>query len=207
MTPARPATESGSPPFIGLTGSVAAGKSEALAALDRLGAATLSADAIVHELLGTERLRDVLVARWGQDVAPDGLVDRNRVGAIVFERPDELAWLEGVLHPLVGERVVAWRQSLPPGVPAAVVEVPLLFETGLERIFDATLAVVASDAARAERGAARGTASLDERVSRQLPQEEKAARATYVISNDGSLDELEQELGRLLEQVAAGSAA
>jgi dephospho-CoA kinase len=206
MTPARPATESGAPPFIGLTGSVAAGKSEALAALERLGAATLSSDAIVHELLGTERLRDVLVARWGEDVAPDGVVDRDRVGAIVFERPDELAWLEGALHPLVGERVVAWRQSLPPDLPAAVVEVPLLFETGLERIFDATVAVVASDAARVERAAARGTGSLDERVSRQLPQDEKAARATYVISNNGSLAELEQQLRRVLGEVASGSA-
>jgi dephospho-CoA kinase len=207
MTPARPAAEPGAPPFIGLTGSVAAGKSEALAALTRLGAATLSSDAVVHELLGTERLRDVLVARWGDDVAPNGVVDRSRVGAIVFERPDELAWLEGVLHPLVGERVVAWRESLNPEVPAAVVEVPLLFETGLERIFDATIAVVASEATRTERAAARGTGSLDERVSRQLPQDEKAARATYVVRNDGSLAELEEELRRLLDGLAAGSAA
>jgi dephospho-CoA kinase len=205
MTPARPAAEPGAPPFIGLTGSVAAGKSEALAALARLGAATLSADAIVHELLGTERVRDVLVARWGEEVAPDGTVDRNRVGAIVFERPTELAWLEGVLHPLVGERVVAWRESLAPDVPAGVVEVPLLFETGLERIFDATIAVVASEATRTERAGARGTASLDERVSRQLPQDEKASRATYVVRNDGSLAELEQELERLLSQVATGA--
>jgi dephospho-CoA kinase len=207
MTPARPATEPGAPPFIGLTGSVAAGKSEALAALERLGAATLSSDAVVHELLGTERLRDVLVARWGQGVAPHGVVDRNRVGAVVFERPGELAWLEGALHPLVGERVVAWRESLPPDVPAAVVEVPLLFETGLDAIFDATVAVVASEAARAERAGARGTASLDERESRQLPQEEKAARATYVVRNDSSLAELEEELRAVLEQVTAGSAA
>jgi dephospho-CoA kinase len=205
--PARPATEPDAPPFIGLTGSVAAGKSEALAALERLGAATLSSDAIVHELLGTERVRDVLVARWGEQVAPDGVIDRNRVGAIVFERPEELAWLEGVLHPLVGERVVAWRAGLDSTLPAAVVEVPLLFETGLEGLFDATVAVVAGDATRASRAADRGTASLDERVSRQLPQAEKAARATYVVRNDGSLDELEQELASLLEHVAAGSAA
>jgi dephospho-CoA kinase len=206
MTPARPATEAGAPPFIGLTGSVAAGKTEALAALERLGAATLSSDAVVHELLGTERLRDVLVARWGEEVAPNGVVDRDRVGAIVFERPGELAWLEGVLHPLVGERVVAWRESLPPEVPAAVVEVPLLFETGLDAIFDATVAVVASEESRTERAGARGTASLGERVSRQLPQEEKAARATYVVRNDGSLAELQEELRGVLEQVIAGSA-
>jgi dephospho-CoA kinase len=207
MTPARPATEPGAPPFIGLTGSVAAGKSEALAALERLGAATLSSDAVVHELLGTERLRDVLVARWGENVAPNGEIDRNRVGAIVFERPEELAWLEGVLHPLVGERVVEWRQGLEAGLPAAVVEVPLLFETGLEGLFDATIAVVASESTRAERAEARATASFDDRVSRQLSQEEKASRASYVVRNDGSLAELEEELRRLLSDVAAGSAA
>jgi dephospho-CoA kinase len=125
----------------------------------------------------------------------------------VFERPEELAWLEGVLHPLVGERVVEWRQGLEAGLPAAVVEVPLLFETGLEGLFDATIAVVASESTRAERAEARATASFDDRVSRQLSQEEKASRASYVVRNDGSLAELEEELRRLLSDVAAGSAA
>jgi dephospho-CoA kinase len=203
MTPARPAADAAAPPFIGLTGAVAAGKSEALAALARLGAATLSSDAIVHELLGTERVRDLLVARWGEEVAPNGAVDRARVGAIVFERPEELAWLESVLHPLVGERVVAWRQGLAADLPAAVVEVPLLFETGLEDLFDATIAVVAPADVRAGRAGARGTAALDERVSRQLSQEEKAARATHVVRNDGSLEELEAALAALLPQIAA----
>jgi dephospho-CoA kinase len=208
MTPARPAADAAAPPFIGLTGAVAAGKSEALAALARLGAATLESDAIVRELLGTERVRDLLVARWGEEVAPDGVVDRERVGAIVFERPDQLAWLEAVLHPLVGERVVAWRDGLTGDPPAAVVEVPLLFETGLEKIFDATISVVAPDEVRAERAAARGTTAFDERVSRQLPQSEKAARATHVVRNDGSIEDLEAELARLLPQIAgAGSAA
>jgi len=203
MTPARPAAEAAAPPFIGLTGAVAAGKSEALAALARLGAATLSSDEIVHELLGTERVRDLLVARWGEEVALNGLVDRTRVGAIVFERPEELAWLEAVLHPLVGERVVAWRDDLAADLPAAVVEVPLLFETGLEGLFDATIAVVAPAELRAERAGARGTAAVDERVSRQLSQEEKAARATHVVRNDGSPEELEAALAALLPQIAA----
>ena len=100
-------------PFIGLTGAVAAGKSEALAAFGRLGAETLSSDAIVHELLASEEVASALARRWGDEVAPGGSVDRARVGAIVFERPDELAWLEAHLHPLVGDRVSAWRRSLP----------------------------------------------------------------------------------------------
>ena len=181
--------------------AIAAGKSEALAALDRLGAATLSADAVVHELLGTEGVRDALVERWGGDVAPGGAVDRERVAAIVFERPEELGWLERTLHPLVGERIVAWRDGLGDGTPLAVVEVPLLFESGMEAAFDATISIVAADAVRAERAGVRGTLELEGREARQLSQEEKARRATYVVSNDAGLEELERELERVIDQL------
>jgi dephospho-CoA kinase len=195
---------SGSAPvFIGLTGAIAAGKSEALAAFARRGAATLSSDAIVHELLGREDVRERLVDRWGPEVAPDGTVDRARVGAIVFEQPDELAWLESVLHPLVGERVAAWGDSLPAGTELAMVEVPLLFETGMEKAFDATVAVVAADETRADRAGARAVGDLERRGARQLAQDEKAARATYVVANDGRLDDLEREIARLWPQLLA----
>ncbi len=189
-------------PFIGLTGAIAAGKSEALAALDRLGAATLSADAVVHELLGTERVRELLVERWGDDVAPDGAIDRARVGAIVFADPAELGWLEHTLHPLVGERIAAWREGVGDAALAAVVEVPLLFETGLEPLFDATIAVVAGDELRAERAGARGISELEGRSVRQLSQDEKAARATHVVRNDGGVEDLEAALGSLLAKLA-----
>ncbi len=190
-------------PFIGLTGAVAAGKSEALAAFERLGAATLSSDAIVHQLLGEERVRDLLAGRWGPEVAPDGVVDRGKVGAIVFADPAELAWLERTLHPLVAERTAQWREALPPETPAAVLEVPLLFETGMEKLFDATVAIVAPDELRAERAGARGTSELEARSARQLSQEEKASRATYVVSNAGTLEDLEASLGAILPDVLA----
>jgi dephospho-CoA kinase len=198
-----PDIERPQPAFVGLTGAVAAGKSEALAAFARLGAATLSSDAVTHELLGTSEVRRQLVERWGETVLADGAVDRARVGAIVFERPDELAWLESVLHPLVGERVVAWRQSLPAKTSVAVVEVPLLFEAGMESAFDATVCVVADDSIRARRAGDRGTELLEGRSDRQLSQEEKAARATYVIPNDGSLAELSEQVARLMRSLAA----
>ena len=102
------------PLTIGLTGGIAAGKSEALAAFARLGAATLSSDAVVHELLESEPLRGRLAQRWGTEVVPEGGVDRARIGAIVFADPEELAWLESQIHPLVGDRTVSWLQSLPP---------------------------------------------------------------------------------------------
>jgi dephospho-CoA kinase len=190
--------------FIGLTGAIAAGKSEALAALDRLGAATLSSDRVVHDLLSEERVRDLLVGRWGADVAPGGEVDRGRVAEIVFERPQELGWLEATLHPLVAEEIVSWRAGLPADTRVAVVEVPLLFETDLDGAFDATISVVAPDELRAERAGARGTLDLESRSQRQLSQEEKAARATYVVSNDGSVEDLEAALGELLAEIEEG---
>jgi dephospho-CoA kinase len=188
---------------LGLTGAIAAGKSEALAAFERAGAATLSSDAVVHELLGTERVRDLLVGRWGAEVAPRGEVDRVRVGSIVFERPEELGWLEATLHPLVGEQMVAWRRGLDPAVRVAAIEVPLLFETDLDSVFDATVCVVAPDPLRAERAGARGTLDLESRERRQLSQEEKARRATYVIRNDAGLEQLEERIGALVAELSA----
>jgi dephospho-CoA kinase len=191
------------PLLIGLTGGIAAGKSEALRIFEELGAATVSTDAIVHDLLGTAEVRERLVARWGDEIAPGGEIDRGKVGAIVFERPEELRWLESVLHPLVGERVASWRNELSADVAVGVVEVPLLFEGTMEDVFDATIAISAGDAERERRAAARGTGALEARSGRQLTQAEKAARATYAIDNDGSVAELEAELSRLLSRLEA----
>jgi dephospho-CoA kinase len=193
------------PPFVGLTGGIAAGKSEALAAFERLGAAVLSTDAVVHELLDEPEVRARLVKRWGEEVLADGGIDRGRIGAIVFERPAELAWLEAVLHPLVGERVARWQQSLPDDTPLAVVEVPLLFETGMESGFDATVCVVAPDPTRSARSRERGTALLERRDGRQLSQDEKAERATHVIANDGSLSELDATIADLVPELIASA--
>jgi dephospho-CoA kinase len=193
------------PAFIGLTGGIAAGKSETLAAFERLGAATLSTDAVTHELLGTREVGARLVERWGDEVMVDGAAARDRIGAIVFERPDELAWLESVLHPLVGRRIVEWRQGLAPDTSLAVVEVPLLFEAGLEAAFDATVCVVAPDELRRTRAGDRGTELLEGRSDRQLSQEEKAARATHVITNDGSLADLEAQVARLAPALATSA--
>lgn len=191
----------GRPLTIGLTGGIAAGKSEALAAFGRLGAATISSDAVVHELLEREPLLSRLVERWGEEVAPDGHVDRNRIGELVFADPGELRWLEAQIHPLVGERIGGWLGSLPEGTEVAVVEVPLLFESGMEEVFDTTVAVVALEELRRERAGARGHALVDEREARQLTQGEKAARAAHVVENNGSVEDLEQELSGLVAKL------
>jgi dephospho-CoA kinase len=191
------------PLTIGLTGGIAAGKSEALAAFERLGAATISSDAVVHELLDSEPLLGRLTERWGDGIASGGKVDRARIGEIVFADPEQLKWLEGQIHPLVGERIGAWLASLGEETEVAVVEVPLLFESEMEKVFDTTLAVVTADDLRRERAEARGHALVGEREARQLAQDEKAARAEHVIENDGTLEELERRLSALIAKLEA----
>ncbi len=193
-------------PFVGLTGGLGAGKSTALELLAELGAATLSSDAVVHELLATDELRDLVIERLGPEVAADGALDRSRIAERVFADDEARAWLEATLWPRVGERVAAWRSGLESADPqprAAVVEVPLLFESGMEGIFDATIAVVADEALRERRAAARGHASVAERAGRQLTQDEKAARADHAIRNDGSVDSLRSALAAVLERLDA----
>ena len=188
-------------PFVGLTGGIAAGKSEALRALERAGAATLSSDDVVRELLTTGEVRDALVDRFGDEVAPGGEVDRSAVAEVVFSDPEKREWLEGLLWPRVGQRIAEWRESLEHAEPrprAAVVEVPLLFESGMEAVFDRTIAVIADESVRSERAGARGHSRVDERTSRQLSQEEKAQRADIVVRNDGTLDDLQRALSSSL---------
>ena len=191
-------------PLVGLTGGLGAGKSEALRALGELGAATLSTDAVVHELLATDELRDVVVARLGEDVARDGALDRSLIAERVFGDEEARSWLEGELWPRVGRRMAEWKQevdALDPAPPVAVVEVPLLFESGMEAAFDSTIAVIADEEVRAERAGARGHASVDERAGRQLSQEEKAQKAAYTVRNDGTLEELRENLSRVLARL------
>ena len=191
-------------PFVGLTGGLGAGKSTALAALAELGAVTLSTDAIVHELLATDELRSLLVERFGEEVAPDGSVDRGAVAVKVFDHPEAREWLEGQLWPRVGERVDEWRRQVEvaePPPPAAVVETPLLFEAGMEGAFDHTIAVVAEESVRAERAGARGHQAVVERAGRQLSQEQKSQRADFVVRNDGAPDELRSELAHVLARI------
>ena len=140
-------TESASrkPLAVAVTGGIGAGKTEALAAFARHGAATISSDEVVHELYDEDQVRSALRERFGDSVfAADGSVDRAAVGELVFGSPDELLWLEGLLHPLVMARTEAWREELsrrPEPPVLAVNEVPLLYETGSENRFDAVVAL------------------------------------------------------------------
>lgn len=195
-------------PFVGLTGGMGAGKSTALAALERLGAAVISTDAIVHELYGTDQLRDVIVERWGNDMAPGGTIDRSRVAARAFADDGERKWLEGLLWPQVARRVAEWLNGVrahEPPPKAAIVETPLLFEAGMEGIYEYTIAVIAEEPLRSQRASNRGHALAAERSSRQLSQPEKSRRATFTVENNGTQDELEERLQRILQEIVASS--
>ena len=131
--------------------------------------------------------------RWGLEVAPGGIVDRSAIAKRAFAGDEERGFLEGLLWPRVGQRIADWREqesAREPAPRALVIEIPLLFESGMDHGFDATIAVVADEEVRRERAAARGHESIDERTARQLTQEEKAARATFAVANSGTIDEL-----------------
>jgi dephospho-CoA kinase len=188
-------------PFVGLTGGLGAGKSTALEALAALGAAVISSDAVVHELYAGPELRAAVVERFGEEVTPGGEVDRAALAERAFANPQDRAWLERLVWPMVGARVAAWLEQVraqDPQPRAAVVEVPLLFEAGLDSAYDATIAVVADEQLRSERAAGRGHAVVDERAARQLTQDEKAERATFVVRNDRSEEDLRRELSGIL---------
>jgi dephospho-CoA kinase len=158
----------------------------------------------VHELHTVGEVRKLMVERWGEEVAPGGVVDRAAIAARAFSAPEERRWLEGVLWPRVAATVVAFREralAQEPPPPAVVVETPLLFEAGMEGVYDATVAIVAPEELREERASARGHAAVAERTSRQLSQEEKAARASYVVVNDGSIEQLEARLSEVLAKL------
>jgi len=131
---------------VAITGGIAAGKSEALAAFARHGAATASSDAVVHDLLAhDEDVRAAIRARWGDDA----IGNRARIGDIVFHDRDELAWLEQLLHPKTRAAIDEWLSQV--DAPLAVVEVPLLYETGGEERFDKVVVITAPSKLRRAR--------------------------------------------------------
>jgi dephospho-CoA kinase len=180
------------PVAVAITGGIGAGKSEALAAFARHGAAVISSDEIVHRLLADdEGVRAQLVERFGEGVLDaEQRVDRAAVAQIVFNDPQALEWLESLLHPLVVQEYMGWRERLaaedePP--PLTVTEVPLLYEVGGQDRFDAVVVVTAPPDLRA----GRSSVDADEREPRLLPDSVKVAQADFAYVNDGSLAELD----------------
>ena len=159
---------------------------------------------MVHELYDNPDVRQAVIERFGDAVASGGQIDRAALARAAFASSENRHWLEGLLWPRVGDRMAQWRREVEETDPpprAAVVEVPLLFESGMEGAFDATITIVADEQIRSERAGARGHEALSERGARQLSQQEKAERATYVVENDGTADQLEAKLSAVLEML------
>jgi dephospho-CoA kinase len=192
------------PIAVAITGGIGAGKTEALRAFARLGAATVSSDEIVHHLLrNDEGVKRAIVERLGEGVLDDhGAIDRSRVAERVFGDRKQLAWLEGLLHPLVSREYLTWREQLgglenPPDV--SVTEVPLLFEAGSQDNFDAVVVITAPEDVRRQRT----RVPLEQRSGRLIDDEEKVRRADYSYVNDGSRKKLEAFVSSVLDDLQA----
>ena len=190
------------PLAVAITGGIGAGKSEALRAFARHGAAVVSSDEIVHHLLATDDgVRDALVERFGERIlGADGRPDRGAIAQVVFADRDELAWLEGLLHPIVSREYLQWRERLaelpePPRV--CVTEVPLLYEADAAGRFDKVVVVTAPEELRAERRQVR----VDDRDRRLLPDEEKLRRADYAFENVGPIEELDAFVAGVMREL------
>jgi dephospho-CoA kinase len=179
------------PVAVAITGGIGAGKSEALKAFARNGAATVSSDEIVHHLLRRPEVRDVVVGRMGHGiVSPEGEIDRGALATVVFNDREALAWLEELLHPLVSAEYLQWREQLaelPEAPRVSVTEVPLLYETGGDARFDKVVVITAPSKLRK----ARSVVATDDREARLIPDAEKVQRADFSFKNTGSLEELD----------------
>ena len=192
------------PLAVAITGGIGAGKSEALRAFARHGAATVSSDEIVHHLLRLPEVRDAVVARVGNGaVGPDGEIDRGALATIVFNDRDALAWLEELLHPLVAGEYLRWREQLgelADGPRVCVTEVPLLYETGGEQRFDKVVVITAPTKLRR----ARSDVATADRESRLIDDREKVARADYSFRNTGSLEQLDTFVASVMHDLVSG---
>jgi dephospho-CoA kinase len=190
------------PIAVAITGGIGAGKSEALAAFSRHGAATVSSDEIVHRLLRDDsEVREELLLRFGDRILDDAAqVNRSAIADIVFADREALAWLEGLLHPRVTREYLEWREQLgelpnPPMVCAT--EVPLLYEVGGQERFDVVVVVTAPAEVRAKRTQVQAAP----REPRLLPDTVKVAQADFSYMNDGSLDDLDDFVAGVMREL------
>jgi dephospho-CoA kinase len=192
-----------SPLAVAITGGIGAGKSEALAAFARHGAATVSSDEIVHHLLRRDEVKAALIGRLGNGiVGPDGEIDRGALGTVVFNDRDALEWLEALLHPLVSAEYLQWREDLarlPVRPKVSVTEVPLLYETGGQARFDKVVVITAPTKLRR----ARSSVATEDREGRFLPDVEKVKLADYAYKNIGSIEELDAFVASVMRELSA----
>jgi len=190
---------------LGLTGSIATGKSTALKAFNDLGIPTFSSDDVVHGLYQAEAVEPVEAVFPG--VTTDGVIDRAKLSAILVAHPERLRELEAIVHPLVRARIRRFlEESEAEGARLAVVDIPLLFERGVDWGLDAVLVTVVDEAEQRRRALARSgmtVEKLDAILARQMPQAEKRARADYVLDTGASVDSTRAEVAALAQRLMA----
>jgi dephospho-CoA kinase len=191
---------------IGLTGGIGSGKSVALDAFRRLGAAVLSSDEVVHRAYADPAVAAAVAGRFGPRVLDAaGRVDRRALAAAAAGEVDGFLFLERLVHPRVAAARAAWAaeaSAATPAPPLLVCEVPLLFEAGIEGEFDAVLVVTAPDELRRARVEARGQ-DFGALSARQTPEAEKVRRADGYRVNDGSVEALEEWVAEMFARYTA----
>ncbi|HVX79924.1 MAG TPA: dephospho-CoA kinase [Devosiaceae bacterium] len=188
---------------LGLTGSIATGKSTVLKAFADLGIPTFSSDEAVHRLYEGEAVEPL--GRVFPGVVHNGRVDRGALSAHLVAHPEDLGRLEAIVHPLVRQRIRDFLiEAERAGARLAIVDVPLLFETGYDYGFDAVAVTVVDEATQRQRAMARPGMSgekLDAILARQLPQAEKQRRADYVFDTAKPIRQTEAEVRALVERL------
>jgi dephospho-CoA kinase len=196
--------------LIGLTGGIATGKSSLARALRALGAPVIDADELARQAVarGTPALARIAEAFGTRVIGPDGELDRKRMAARAFSDPEARARLEAIVHPAVREAVRRETVRLAAaGCDLAFYDVPLLYEVGLDREVDAVVVVWAPRGAQLARLRARdgvGPAEAEARLAAQLPVDEKAARADFVVDNGGDPAALPGKAAALLGDLQRG---
>lgn len=195
---------------IAITGGLSSGKSQASKMFSELGAYIVNSDQIVHNLLIPETdLGKKVIALLGDGIVTHNEINRTRVAKLVFLNPKLLHSLEKILHPEVYEEIERQyrevsHQKSPP--PLFIAEIPLLFETGGEKCFDVTIAVIADSEKCWERyrdSTGYEREDFNRRNARQIPQDKKARNADFVIHNNGTMDELKKEVREIFEKLCA----
>jgi len=197
------------PIIVGIAGGIGSGKSQVAKMLGELGAVVIDADAMAHAELDEPDVRQSLTDWWGpQIVGSDGKLDRKRIGAIVFNDPAQRTRLEGLIHPRIGRRRdhMIEQASTDPQVRMIVMDAPLLYEVGLDRMCDSVIFVESDAARRAERSEKIRQwtpGELERREKSQMPLDIKRQKADHICSNNSDLPALRQEVKGLYELILA----
>ena len=192
--------------YVGLSGGIGSGKSTVAKIFSDLGAVVIDADAISREVLEPGQIGyENTILTFGESVLSEsGSIDRKKLAEVVFQNPTELAKLEAIIHPAVIAKVAQIRDTLP-ATSVVVYDTPLLVEKGLESQFDKVIIVLADELSRKDRLVSRGLEmpDIEARISNQATDAQRAGVADYIIYNNGTLSELQDNVSKVWHQLSA----